>query len=337
MASELIRVGLIGTGRIGRLHGAHLAHQIPGARLTAVADVDIDSATAAAAPWGVDRVEADYHEVLERADIDAVAICAPTDTHPTIISEAAHAGKHIFCEKPIGANLDEIDPALAAVEKAGVHLMMGFNRRFDANFARIRKAVEDGVLGDVHLLHIISRDPEPPPIEYIRVSGGIFMDMTIHDFDMARFLTGSEVEEVYTAAAVRVDPAIGEAGDVDTAILTLKFADGTIGTIDNSRQAVYGYDQRVEVFGSDGAIAADNNFPNTACIAGKDGLRRDAPLHFFMDRYTQSYLDEMRVFIDCVQRGTTPPVTGADARAAFLIAQAARRSYEENRPVKPSA
>ena len=332
--SNMLKLGLVGTGRIGRLHATHLAYQVTGARLVAIADVDAEGAAACAEGCGVTTVESDYRKVLTSPKVDAVVICSPTHLHPAMIAEAAEAGKHIFCEKPIGSNLDEIDAALAAVNKAGVKLMMGFNRRFDANFARVRHAVQAGEIGKLHLLHIISRDPGPPPVSYIKVSGGLFMDMTIHDFDMVRFLTGSEVEEVYTVSAVRVDPAIGEAGDVDTAVITLKLANGVIATIDNSRKAVYGYDQRAEAFGSGGAIATGNNYPNTATVSTGESVRRDLPLNFFMDRYTQSYLDEMRTFVDGIRADTAMPVTGEDARAAYLIAKAAGASSKENRPVK---
>jgi myo-inositol 2-dehydrogenase / D-chiro-inositol 1-dehydrogenase len=335
-ASDTLNIGLIGTGRIGRLHGAHLAHQAPGARLAVIADVNLERAAECAEDFGVGAAGGDWRAVVEHPEVDAVVICSPTDTHPEMITAAAKAGKHIFCEKPIGSNLEEIDAALAAVKQARVQLMMGFNRRFDANFARIRQAVVQGEVGEVHMLHIISRDPAPPPIDYVKVSGGLFMDMTIHDFDMVRFLTGSEVTEVYTAAAVRVDPAIGEAGDVDTAVITLKLANGVIATIDNSRKAVYGYDQRVEAFGSGGAIAVANNYPNTATLSTGESVHRDLPLNFFMDRYTQSYLDEMRAFVDGVREEKAMPVTGEDARAAYLIAKAAGLSHQEGRPVRVS-
>ena len=218
----------------------------------AVSDVNVEEAKAVGARLGVGKIEADHHALLNDPDIDAVVICSPTDMHAIMIEEAAAAGKQIFCEKPIARTLQEIDKALDAVKKAGVKLQIGFNRRFDANFARVRQAIVSGELGEPHLLHIISRDPGPPPISYVKVSGGMFLDMTIHDFDMARFLTGDDVEEVYAAGAVRVDPEIGEAGDLDTALVTLKFKNGVLGVIDNSRKAVYGYDQRVEVLGSAG-------------------------------------------------------------------------------------
>jgi myo-inositol 2-dehydrogenase/D-chiro-inositol 1-dehydrogenase len=246
------------------------------------------------------------------------------------------AGKQIFCEKPIAHDLADIDQALAAADRAGVKLMIGFNRRFDPNFARVREVVAAGEIGEPHILHIMSRDPAPPPIDYIKVSGGIFLDMTIHDFDMARFLIGSEVEEIYAAGGVMVDPAIGAAGDIDTALITLHFENGVLGSIDNSRQAVYGYDQRVEVFGSKGAVSADNVYPNTAVIGDAGRIHRDLPLNFFMERYTESYVAEIKAFIDCVLGDTAPPVSGLDGRIPVVMGYAAKRSLEEARPVKLS-
>ncbi len=221
-------------------------------------------------------------------------ICSSTDTHAQIIEEAAEAGKQIFCEKPIALDLAKIDHALAAVERAGVKLQIGFNRRFDPNFKRVRDAVAAGEIGTPHVLRITSRDPRPPPIAYVKVSGGIFLDMTIHDFDMARYLVGSEVESVYAAGAVLVDPEIGKAGDIDTTIITLQFANGVLGAIDNSRKAVYGYDQRVEVFGSAGMVACSNDLPNSAVVSNAGGVHGALPLFFFVERYTESYIAEMQ-------------------------------------------
>ncbi len=331
---QQLNLGLIGVGRIGKVHGEHLSYRIPRARLAAVSDVNLAEAQAVAAKLTVDCVDADHHALLENPDIDAVVICSPTDLHATMIEEAAAAGKHIFCEKPIARTLKEIDKALDAVAKAGVKLQIGFNRRFDANFARVRQAIASGEIGEPHLLHIISRDPGPPPIEYVKVSGGMFLDMTIHDFDMARFLIGEDVEEVFAAGAVRVDPAIGEAGDLDTALVTLKFASGVLGVIDNSRRAVYGYDQRVEVLGSAGGATVSNNHPNTAIISDAATVHRDLPLNFFMDRYLDSFMTEMRDFVDAVLDDKPTPVTGTDGRAAVALGIAARRSYDENRPVR---
>ncbi len=332
--SGKINVGLIGAGRIGRLHAEHLAFRIPEANLVAVSDIILTTAQKCGAEFGIPTAAQDHRVIMENPDIEAVIICSSTDTHSRMIEEAAGAGKHIFCEKPIDFNLARIDRALAAVEKAGVKLQIGFNRRFDPNFRRVRELVAAGKIGEPHILRITSRDPAPPPIEYIKVSGGIFLDMTIHDFDMARYLISSEVEEVYVAAGVMVDPAIGEAGDVDTAIITLRFENGVIGTIDNSRRAVYGYDQRVEVFGSGGMVTVSNKTPDSAVVNDGQGVHGPLPLYFFIERYVDSYIAEMKAFIECVQQDRTPPVTGVDGRIPVVMGYAARKSYEENRPVR---
>jgi myo-inositol 2-dehydrogenase/D-chiro-inositol 1-dehydrogenase len=331
-----INVGLIGTGRIGRLHAENLAYRIPEASLVAVSDIFVEAAQKVASQLGVPAVHQDYRAILEDEAIEAVLICSSTDTHAQIIEEAADAGKQIFCEKPIALDLPKIDRALAAVEKAGVKLQIGFNRRFDPNFGRVREIVAGGEIGEPHILRITSRDPQPPPIAYVKVSGGIFLDMTIHDFDMARFLMGSEVEEVYVAGGVMVDPEIGKAGDIDTAIITLRFANGALGAIDNSRQAVYGYDQRVEVFGSKGMVAVSNDKPDSAIVSTVTGECASLPLFFFVERYTESYLAETKAFVECVVRDAAPPVTGLDGRVPVVMGHAAKRSYEEKRPVRLS-
>lgn len=333
---DRLKIGLIGAGRIGRVHASNLANRIPAAEVVAVADVSLEAAQQCAQINRIPTATSDYREILADPSIKAVLICSATNTHATLIEEAAKAGKQIFCEKPIALSLEAIDKALAAVKEAGVKLQIGFNRRFDANYRRVRQAIVSGEIGDPHIVHIISRDPAPPPAEYVKVSGGIFLDMTIHDFDMARFLVGSEVEEVYTVGGVKIDPAIGEAGDIDTAFIVLRFANGVTATIDNSRKAVYGYDQRVEVFGSAGAIQTENNYPNSAIISDATSIRRDLPLNFFMDRYTESFVSEMQAFVDAVLNDAPTPVTGFDGRAPVVIGLAARRSYEENRPVRIS-
>ena len=331
---NLVRVGVIGAGRIGKIHARNLATQVPGARVDAIADPLLEAACQAAAELHIPHATVDYQEIMQNPEIDAVAICSSTNTHAQMIVEAARAGKHIFCEKPISYDLAKIDEALDEVKKAGVLFQVGFNRRFDPNFKKVRQMVAEGKVGDLHILRITSRDPAPPPIEYVKVSGGIFFDMTIHDFDMARYLTGSEVEEIYVAGAVRVDPAIGEAGDIDTAVITLRFANGAIGTIDNSRKAVYGYDQRVEVFGSGGMVAVANNTPDTHVYASAEGVTSAKPLYFFLERYMQSFIDEMQTFIDCVQKGCPPSVSGIDGRIPVMMAMAATRSLKEHRPVR---
>ncbi len=334
--SNILNIGVIGAGRIGKVHAATVAYRIPSARIAAIADVNGEAARQVAAQFGVPTATDDPAAIFGDKAIEAVFICSSTDTHARFIEAAAAAGKHIFCEKPIALDLAVIDRALAAVEKAGVKLQIGFNRRFDANFARVRQAIVSGEIGAPTLLHIISRDPGPPPIAYVKVSGGMFMDMTIHDFDMARFLIGAEVTEVYTQAGVTVDPAIGEAGDVDTAVIMLKYANGVIGTIDNCRRASYGYDQRVEVLGSKGAIATTNNYPNAATLSDGVSVRRDLPLNFFMERYTESFATEVGAFVDAVLNGKPTPVTGHDGRVPVVMAQAALKSHREGRPVKLS-
>ncbi len=329
----MVTIGIIGAGRIGKVHADTLVTRVPRAKVVAIADVYKSAAEETAQQLRIPQASGDYRDILNNPGIEAVVIASSTDTHARFITEAAQAGKHIFCEKPIASELGLIDGALAAVEKAGVKLQIGFNRRFDPNHARIKKAVSGGEIGTPHLMHIISRDPGPPPIEYVKVSGGMFFDMTIHDFDMARFLLG-EVKEVYAAAGVMVDPAIGEAGDVDTAMITLKFANGAIGTIDNSRKAVYGYDQRVEVFGSKGSARSDNWYPDAVTISNGENIHTGLPLNFFMDRYIPSYVAEIEAFIDCVTSDTPSPVPGIDGRIPVVMAMAALKSYKENRPVQ---
>ena len=334
--SNTLQVGLLGAGRIGQVHASTMAYRVPGAQLAAVADVNLAVAQACAAQYHIPSASGNPMDVVNDPNIAAVLICTSTDTHVQLIEAAARAGKHIFCEKPIALNLPDVERALKVVADAGVALQIGFNRRFDANFQRVRHAVETGEIGQPHVLHIVSRDPAPPPLAYVRVSGGLFVDMAIHDFDMARFLIGSEVDEVVVQAGVRVDPAIGEAGDVDTAVTLLRFANGVIGTIDNSRKAVYGYDQRVEVFGSGGAINTLNNYPNNTVLSTEHAVQRDLPHRFFMQRYVDSYAAEIAAFVEAVVNGTPVPVTGWDGRQAFVIGLAAKLSWAERRLVRVS-
>ena len=331
-----VNVGIIGAGRIGRGHAENLAYRIPEVKVVAIADIFVEAAEQCAADYGIPSAYGDHRAIMENDEIEAVVICSSTDTHSQFIEEAAAAGKHIFCEKPIDFDLDRIDRALEAVEQAGVKLQIGFNRRFDPSFKRVRDMVTGGEIGAPHLVHIISRDPAPPPIEYIKVSGGIFLDMTIHDFDMARYLIGSEVEEVYAAGGVMVDPKIGDAGDIDTALVSLRYANGAIGSIDNSRQAVYGYDQRVEVFGENGGVIVANKTPDNAVFSNADGVHAAQPLYFFIERYTEAYVAEVREFVTCILEDKTPSVTGIDGRIPVVMGLAAWKSYRENRPVKLS-
>jgi len=329
---ETRRVGVIGCGRIGRLHASLLAQEIPGFLVAGVADAApaaaIDVSESIGAP--VLTIE----QVLAADDIDTVAICSSTDTHVDLVVAAAEAGKAIFCEKPVSLNLAEVDRALAAVERAGVPFMIGFNRRFDPGHKSVRDCVAEGGVGDLHVLRITSRDPAPPPPEYIAVSGGIFLDMVIHDFDMANYVVGSPVTEVYARGAVRVDPRIGEAGDVDTTVTVLTHEDGTLTAIDNSREAVYGFDQRVEAFGSAGMAVSDNP-PRHA------GWRRTAeattaqPLPwFFLERYLESYREEWKNFHRYLVDGGPSPAGTDAARACTTVALAAGLSLREGRPVQ---
>ncbi len=329
-----IKIGVIGAGRIGKVHVAALSQGVPEAEVIAIADIDLNSATTLAENFGISQVSENYKDILKNKDVDAVVICSPTDTHAQYIVEAANAGKHIFCEKPIDLSLVTIQNALDAVEKAGVKLMIGFNRRFDTNFMKMKQMVEEGKIGDPHILKITSRDPAPPPAKYSAVSGGMFLDMTIHDFDMARYIVGSEVTDVYTKACVLVDPEIGKAGDVDTAIITLTFENGAIGVIDNSRKAIYGYDQRLEIFGSKGMVNVDNNYPENHRYYSADGVHKSLPLNFFMDRYTEAYANEMKAFCKALSDNTELPVSGKDGLISVAIAIAAKKSFLENRSVK---
>ncbi len=334
MTEKNLRIGIIGAGRIGKVHAETLAFRLPDATVSAIADVNGDAAKEVAERFRIPRAVIDSGEIINDPSIDAVLICSPTETHAELVIQAARAGKHIFCEKPIDHSLSKIDLALHEVKKSGVKFQVGFNRRFDANFSRVRAAVTEGEIGTPHLMHIVSRDPGPPPISYVKVSGGIFLDMTIHDFDMARFLVGDEVESIYTAGGVRVDPEIGKAGDLDTVVIVLQFRNGVIGTIDNSRQAVYGYDQRVEILGSKGAITTENCYPNQAILSTGTAVQRDLPLHFFMDRYTESFVSELRAFVQAILRNKPVPVNGMDGRIAVVMGLAARKSYDERRPVQ---
>ncbi len=329
-----LKVGLIGAGRIGKVHAQAIASAVEGAELAAIADIDLASARALADRWDVVETYEDPSSLLADPGLEAVAICSSTDTHAELIIQAAAAGKHIFCEKPIDFSLKKIDAALEAVQKAGVTLMVGFNRRFDTNFRNVREAVREGRIGTPHLMRITSRDPAPPPLDYIAVSGGLFLDMTIHDFDMARYLMGSEVEQVFAAGGVMVDEEIGRAGDIDTSLITLWFENGAIGTIDNSRQAVYGYDQRVEVFGSGGMVQSSNNTLDRNILSDRAGVHSAKPLYFFLERYLDAYTAEMGAFVDAVVRGEAPPVSGLDGRIPVVIGLAAQKSYLENRPVQ---
>jgi len=324
-----MRIGVIGVGRIGSMHAELLSQRVPGASVSAIFDAFPAAARTVAANLGLEATSS-VEELLAAPDVDAVAICTSTDTHADLIVAAAKAGKAIFCEKPISLELAEVDRALAAVDAADVPFQIGFNRRFDPGHATVAAAD----VGEPHLIRISSRDPAPPPLAYVEVSGGIFLDMTIHDFDMARFLARSEVVEVFARGAVRIDPGFADAGDVDTAVIVLEHENGCLTTIDNSRQAVYGYDQRVEVFGSEGMAASENPLANAAIVRTAEGTHAATLPYFFLDRYIPSYLREWEAFVDAVTNGTPPVVGPADARAPLVIGLAAWESLREGRPAR---
>jgi len=330
-----VNIAVIGTGRMGSVHTRNIARLIPEANLVAVCDIRLEVAQAVADELGIQRVVKDYHELLADPNIEAILIATSTNTHAFIMKDVAAAGKHIFCEKPLALNLADIDKALAGVAEAGVKLQVGFNRRFDKSFQKVRAIVAPGEIGRPCILRITDRDPELPAMEFLRVSGGMFLDQTIHDFDMARFQVG-EIEEVYAIGGVLIEPELKEFGDIDTDVVTLKFANGAVGAIDNSRQAVYGYDQRLEVFCSNVTAMANNEFENTAVMGKPDGFLSAKLPHFFMQRYAPCYVDEVRQFIECVREDKPTPTTGADGRAAVVLGHAAWKSLHENRPVKVS-
>lgn len=318
-----VRFGLLGAGRIGKVH-ARAVGSNPQAKLVAVADAFEKAAKELAASYGA---EVRSIEAIEKAsDIDAVIICTPTDTHADLIERFAKAGKAIFCEKPIDLDVKRVDKCLAVVDKTKAALMVGFNRRFDPHFAAVRKAIDDGVIGKVEQVVITSRDPGAPPVDYIKRSGGIFRDMTIHDFDMARFLLGEEPVAVSAHASVLVDKKIGEAGDFDSVSVILQTASGKQAVISNSRRATYGYDQRIEVHGSKGMVAAENQRPVSIEVASEKGYTRP-PLHdFFMTRYIDAYANEIATFIEATTTGRKASPSGIDGLIALKIADAALKS-----------
>lgn len=329
-----ITIGIIGAGRIGKVHALSISNNLRNVDIKWIADYKLEYIGDWTDDLGIKHKTENHMDILNDEEVDAVLICSSTDTHAQFIMDAANAGKHIFCEKPIDHDIETIKKALTAVEKNNVKFQIGFNRRFDNNFKKVKTLVEEGELGVPHIIKITSRDPEPPSIDYVKVSGGLFLDMAIHDFDMARYLSGSEVEEVYVSGAVLVDDAIGKAGDIDTAIINMKMKNGCLCVIDNSRKAVYGYDQRVEVFGSEGKAEAFNERATNVIVSKEDHVVKENPKHFFLERYMQSYGDEIKDFITAIQNDTEVPVSGIDGLQPVKIALAAKKSLETNQPVK---
>ncbi|MCI9148331.1 MAG: inositol 2-dehydrogenase [Hungatella sp.] len=333
----MLKVGIIGAGRIGKVHITSISTRVKDASIKTVADPFMNDETAQwAKGMGVEHVTKDYKEIIDDPEIDAVLICSSTDTHSPISVEAIKAGKHVFCEKPIDHDIDKIQAVIDALKGTNLKYMVGFNRRFDHNFEAVQAAVAAGKIGRPEIIKITSRDPEPPSPEYVKVSGGMFLDMTIHDFDMVRFLAGCDAEEVYVQAANLVDPAIGEAGDVDTAVITLKMENGAIAVIDNCRKAVYGYDQRAEVFGSEGMVAVTNDSASSAVISNAQGVTGEKPLFFFLERYMDAYGKEVTEFINAIVNDTDTPLGVEDGLKPVLMGLAAKKSVKEHRPVKIS-
>lgn len=333
----MINIGIIGVGRIGRVHGESISKYVKNARVKAVADPFLnDSSKAWAASMGIKETYTDYKKILSDPEIEAVLICASTDQHSPLSIEALRAGKHVFCEKPIDHDVNKIKKVLDVVKETGKKYQVGFNRRFDHNFKAIQEAVAAGRVGKQQIIKITSRDPEPPSIDYVKISGGIFLDMTIHDFDMVRYLSGAEVEEVYAEGSVTVDPEIGKAGDIDTAIITLKLDNGATAVIDNCRAACYGYDQRAEVFGTEGCISISNDSGSNAVFSGKDGVVAEKPMFFFLERYMAAYAAEVDAFVEAIVNDTATPVNANDGLQPVLIGLAAKKSVDEHRPVKLS-
>ena len=325
-------VGVIGAGRIGRMHAENLTHLVPEAEVRAVASPHLDEDWAR--ELGIPFCSTDNATVFGDPQIDAVVIAAPSGLHSELIQEAAASGKHIFCEKPVGFEEGPIEAAIQAASAAGVQLQVGFNRRSDPSILDLVGAVRDGQIGEVHTVRVTNRDPKAPPIDFVKRSGGIFLDFLIHDFDAVRFLSGSEIVEVFATGAVLIDPEIGAAGDIDTATVTARLANGALAVIDASRQAVYGLDQRFEVFGSAGSVAVDNTIPSTRVVSTTGGVVRRTPHDGFVSRYREAFVAELRSFLTAVRENNPVVASAEDALAAVRIAVAARKSFDQNRPVR---
>ena len=328
-------VGVIGAGRIGKMHTENLVHAVPEAFVKTVASPHLDHEWAMS--LGIPVRSIDNAVVFNDPEIEAVIITASSGRHAELICQAAAVGKHVFCEKPVAFEPETIEEVVKAARRAGIKLQVGFNRRSDPSLLDLMVAVQAGQIGDVHTIRVTNRDPKAPPIDFVKRSGGLFFDFVIHDFDTVRFLSGSEIVEVYAVGGVLIDPAIGAAGDIDTAVVTLRLKSGALAVIDNSRQAVYGYDQRFEVFGSLGSVAVDNTTPSTRVVSTTGGVVRRTPHDGFVSRYREAFVAELRAFLAAV-RGETPVVADAeDALAAVRAAVAARESFQQQRPVRLDA
>ena len=331
-----LNLGIVGAGRIGNVHASSITYHIPSAQVTRVSDIRPEAARALAEKYGIPAWSDDYNDIINDPEIDAVLVCSPTPTHADIAIAAMKAGKHVFCEKPVDLTIEKIVRTAEVAKETGRKLQIGFNRRFDHNHGKVQRLTAEGKLGQIEIIKITSRDPEPPSPEYAASSGGLYIDMMIHDFDMAMYLAGCDVTEVYAMGTSLVDKRIGEAGDVDTAIVTLTFENGAIGVIDNSRRAAYGYDQRVEVFGSLGMASEDNDCDSTVKLSTKDSVSGDKPQFFFLERYMASFTEELKQFIDAIENDTEVPVGIHAGLMSVVLAKAAKKSLDEHRPVKIS-
>lgn len=329
----MVKIGIIGAGRIGKVH-AKAASNLNGAKIIWLADPIAQDLEKTAKSMGIEKTSKNYKDILNDKEVDAIFICTPTDTHYTISMEALNFGKHIFCEKPVDLELGRVKDVKDLVAKTGKKYMVGFNRRFDHNFMAIKENIDKGLIGKLELIQITSRDPEPPPISYVKVSGGLFCDMMIHDFDMVRYLSSSNPKSLTAIGDALVNPKIKtEGNDIDTAIVSIELENGALAVITNSRRASYGYDQRAEVHGELGALSCSNDTSNTLVISSKDGIIHEKPLYFFLERYLNAYKMEIEIFVDSIINNKETPVTIEEAYQSLLLAKAAQKSLIENRKV----
>ena len=326
-----IRILIIGLGRIGKIHLGNL-QAIDEVEIVGICD-PTDEAKVFSNKAGLTFYQKDFTDVADQVQADAIVICSPTNTHANYVSIAAKKGIDVFCEKPLDLSLEKVKQVLKTVNESKIKLMLGFNRRFDSEFQSVKEKIVNGHIGDIHTIKITSRDPSPPPINYIKSSGGMFLDMTIHDFDMVRYLTDKEIVEVYAKGDALVNPEIAKAGDIDTAIINLTFEDGSMAVIDNCRKAVYGYDQRVEVFGSKGMVQSKNKFDKYTLTYSENGVTSALPQHFFLERYADAYKKEIDHFIDCIRHKKTPEVSGFDGLMSLVLGLCAKESLNCNKPV----
>lgn len=324
----MLNVGVIGAGRIGRLHVNYLK-QRKDINIKWISDLFCDKLDDWIKESNISNKTKNYQDIMNDPEIDAIIICSPTNTHVDIIKDACKKGIHVFCEKPISLSLSEAEEAVEAVKASNIKLQMGFNRRFDKNFKLLQERLSDGELGNIQTLRITSRDPEPPPLEYVKNSGGLFMDMSIHDFDMARYLMNSEVTEVYASGGAMISPEIEQYDDIDTAIITLKFENGALAVIENCRRSVYGYDQRVEILGDNGLISVDNTQSSTLTFHKADSISTQNPPYFFLERYSEAYEVEMNYFIDAIKNDSDVLCSIEDGLAAQKIAVKCKESLNK--------